>query len=163
MPWSTFTIDCPITGGFFFCWDLKIVVHICLWEMSIYGRCLFMGGCQMAGTSDRCPLRGGVRLRKVSASGGSTVFRYGGKLTLTSKGSSPRERSGTILATSSRTEDISSSSGVRLVLPLSLISLSFCPLDSLSSSFSEIHVSFSTFKIINMITNSLQIQFFVHF
>ena len=67
--------DCPLTGGFFFCWDLRIGVHVRLWEVSVYRRLSIQSFVkEMAGTSDRCPLTGGARLREVSASGGSTVF-----------------------------------------------------------------------------------------
>ena len=72
MPWCPFSIDCPLTGGFF-CWDLRIGVRVRLegvrlWEVV---ETEFSKG--MAGTSDWCPLTGSARLREVSTSGGSTV------------------------------------------------------------------------------------------
>ena len=61
-------------GVSFFCWDLRIGVRVCLWEVSVYSRLLIQSFLkEIAGTSDWCPLTGGVRLREVSASGGSTV------------------------------------------------------------------------------------------
>ena len=70
--------DCPLTGVSFFCWDLRIDVRVCLWEVSVYRRLSIQSFLkEMVGTSDRCPLTGGVRLQEVSASGGSTVFSIG--------------------------------------------------------------------------------------
>ena len=61
-------------GVSFFCWDLRIGVRVCLWEVSVYRRLFIQSFLkEMAGTSDWCPLTGGVRLREVSASGSSTV------------------------------------------------------------------------------------------
>ena len=57
-------------GRFFFCWDLRIGVRVRLWEVSVYWRLSIQSFLkEMAGTSDRCPFMGGVRLREVSAYG----------------------------------------------------------------------------------------------
>ena len=41
MPWCAFSIDCPLTGVFFFCWDLRIGVRVRFWEVSVYGGCRY--------------------------------------------------------------------------------------------------------------------------
>ena len=71
MPWCAFPIDCLLMGPFDCYWDLSIGVCTCLWEVSIYGRLSIQSFLkEVAGTSDWCPLTGGVRLQEVSASGG---------------------------------------------------------------------------------------------
>ena len=70
MPWCAFSIDSPRMGVFRCSWDLGIGVRVRLWKVSVYGRLPIRSFLkEMAGTSDWCPLTGGVRLREVSASG----------------------------------------------------------------------------------------------
>ena len=59
MPWCAFSMRLSAYGRFFFCWDLRIGVRVRLWEVSVYRRLSIQS--EMAGTSDRCPLTGGVR------------------------------------------------------------------------------------------------------
>ena len=54
-------------GTFFFCWDLRIGVRVCLWEVSVYRLPIQSFLKQWPGPQT------GVRLREVSTSGGSTV------------------------------------------------------------------------------------------
>ena len=88
MPCCAFSIYCPLMGVFFFGGgDLRLGVCVDLSEVFVYGMVCLLEivdaefSQEMAGTSDWCPLMGGVCLWEVSAVGG------GGGLTVCSTAS----------------------------------------------------------------------------
>ena len=82
MPCCAFSIYCPLMGVFFLGGDLRLGVCVHLSEVFVYGMVCLLEivdaefSQEMAGTSDWCPLMGGVCLWEVSAVGGGGGWLY---------------------------------------------------------------------------------------